>query len=837
MLRSCGEAQCDLKTVENARLGSELFKIELLAAKNGILVAIISLDNQFVVRTNAISENIWADDILSAWSPVYIHDIGHNMYAFKSENFNSYLSLDETTGKMISTEKVTDLEKFLVQVQNDDVLSLSTYNSEYAYLSTVEKGELFDFSTQFGAKQRFRFILVAPVVKNEDRARKKRSVVSDTLVNEEKLGGVSFMLAGNGQSFTEYTEYQRFEFESKGGSQYAFKQPTAGNYLTACDEDDCSAGVEDSVTDASRFYIKKTSRPTVFNIMSVKFPGKKLKMGADSLKFTESDTVLSNFKFYILKPKDALTVGLETVSGSFIRADKAENPLWTHPADSSGSFNFIDMGNGKFALQSEYYQTYLRCGKPELTTSNDVAVMEKWFITEERPGKMKFLCEHESFNVLADSGVVGDTVQLGNDPGGTYWGLPFMAKASLPKLEIGDESLESLYANRVNPCEPHGYCMDLINAFRCECHQGFTGELCHIDINECSSGPCLNGATCIDNESEWFCQCAPGFTGWHCNVDINECLSKPCLNGGTCHDKIGSYECICEIGFHGDHCQSDVDSCISDPCNNGATCRNLIGDVFTCSCVDGYEAELCDVNTDECYSQPCKNGGFCEDKIDSFTCECDPGWTGVDCSIDINECSSDPCKNNAICTNLFNDMFLCKCTKAWTGVTCQENIDECASQPCLNGATCNDHEKPKYTCDCLQGWYGTDCELPFGECASLPCENESTCIEPFVNYFQCLCPLGFTGVFCEIDQNECESNPCIENQSTCVDLINEWVCQCEDGFTGALCQININECSSQPCQHQFSVCEDKISEFDCDCPNGWRGLQRVFLKMSYFEIK
>jgi hypothetical protein len=39
-----------------------------------------------------------------------------------------------------------------------------------------------------------------------------------------------------------------------------------------------------------------------------------------------------------------------------------------------------------------------------------------------------------------------------------------------------------------------------------------------IDIDDCSTGPCLNGATCNDGIDGYTCTCAPGYTGYHCGI-------------------------------------------------------------------------------------------------------------------------------------------------------------------------------------------------------------------------------------------------------------------------------------------------------------------------------
>lgn len=41
------------------------------------------------------------------------------------------------------------------------------------------------------------------------------------------------------------------------------------------------------------------------------------------------------------------------------------------------------------------------------------------------------------------------------------------------------------------------------------------------DINECESSPCKHGATCIDLVNAYQCNCAPGFSGLNCEINID----------------------------------------------------------------------------------------------------------------------------------------------------------------------------------------------------------------------------------------------------------------------------------------------------------------------------
>ncbi|XP_062582879.1 uncharacterized protein LOC134244636 [Saccostrea cucullata] len=80
--------------------------------------------------------------------------------------------------------------------------------------------------------------------------------------------------------------------------------------------------------------------------------------------------------------------------------------------------------------------------------------------------------------------------------------------------------------------------------------------------SKCNPNPCKNGGTCEESNSyagtgtEYRCTCPEGFSGEMCEIDV--CNNNDCQNSGSCladKNNVRGYKCICFTGYKGDNCE------------------------------------------------------------------------------------------------------------------------------------------------------------------------------------------------------------------------------------------------------------------------------------------
>ncbi|XP_052807791.1 uncharacterized protein LOC128236745 isoform X3 [Mya arenaria] len=380
----------------------------------------------------------------------------------------------------------------------------------------------------------------------------------------------------------------------------------------------------------------------------------------------------------------------------------------------------------------------------------------------------------------------------------------------------------------------------------CVCENGWQGERCDFDVNECEShiSPCSDAyQTCVNIPGSFLCECLIGYKdsgSSHCE-DVDEC-TNPLLNGCgqnmLCSNTAGGYICACMEGF----VRSEKDCKDVDECNLGISgcqqmCENFPGR-FNCYCYYGYtlaeDRKSCLEVQNPCLQLSYLNcSHYCVVEERKAECKCNFGFyidEDLQTCKDINECDNETlneCQPKENCINVPGS-YNCKCTPGFKlshdGRQCDEcdqyhfgnNCEQTCS--CLHG-TCDKTQG----CNCSEGWAGDQCDIDLDEC-----DNEDLCPTNFecvntLGSFLCHCHSGFvrTEDRCD-DINECLDASLNTCEQACHNTGGEYECTCYKGY---MSNVTTGGCSDvDECQSGFHQCDQNCQNtqggYICTCKEG-----------------
>ncbi len=446
----------------------------------------------------------------------------------------------------------------------------------------------------------------------------------------------------------------------------------------------------------------------------------------------------------------------------------------------------------------------------------------------------------------------------------------FNQTTMLGKTDFGSGDHGSGLCHRTN-----GLCVNTNGSYKCSCKPGFEAgqsvTVCN-PIDECKNGgneQCRNGAKCLDKHLGFECLCADGWFGDFCDQDLNECdASKhpengttwinfepvftnwvwqpPCVQNtvegsskpATCQNTDGSFQCICPDGYIGSGKEGEG-VCSPDcrgKCGWEASFLLELNVAVTVQMSDqvtfsSFEKQICDEMKAKTGAIGCKVSTLSRRYLENAVQAKSSSKTvkaEVILTFDDSKYPSLEQAANATKAVVEGDNFGPDVIKALANTIHVFNVNLDGSVLLSSNWTC----APGFSGD------GINC-TDIDECAlrTDQCHEDAQCVNTLGGY-DCLCnkvnklgKLGFKSIsvipgrVCE-ELHECDlgTHNCHDN-ANCSNIHGDFTCTCKPGFEGDGVECtNVDECllGTDKCDPQ-AQCADTVGGYECTCNTGYRG--------------
>nr|CAD7199208.1 unnamed protein product [Timema douglasi] len=398
---------------------------------------------------------------------------------------------------------------------------------------------------------------------------------------------------------------------------------------------------------------------------------------------------------------------------------------------------------------------------------------------------------------------------------------------------------------------------------KCQCKEGYAGDLCEVAVDACAGDPCPSKKTCLPDATVggYTCACPEGLVGSACETDVTSCLDRMCYIprnpvsfSGKSYTQYSINKTVLrktmeELRKHARNLSGviitlfqivngvlqyrfelgsgeGVARVIGVPVSDGSWHEVLLereGNSARVT-VDGRHvahgsspgvSDMLNLQSDCLYLgsevRPHPTILGFEDVQQGFTgCMDDVRISGVSVPLHMSGTGS-----IAVLKRFANVEFGCDTGTVLTAP------GMCGSQPCLNGGTCKDLGGDSFRCECHTRFTGPTCSLDTDPCASSPCLHGGLCRQgPTLGSHACNCSPDLSGKRCEFGRY-CNSDPC-RNGGTCEEGDSGPACRCT-GYAGELCETDVDECETGGC-FNGATCVNEPGSFQCICPPNATGL-------------
>uniref|UniRef100_A0A673H2E2 Slit homolog 2 protein-like n=1 Tax=Sinocyclocheilus rhinocerous TaxID=307959 RepID=A0A673H2E2_9TELE len=440
----------------------------------------------------------------------------------------------------------------------------------------------------------------------------------------------------------------------------------------------------------------------------------------------------------------------------------------------------------------------------------------------------------------------GGTCHLKDGEENTHWCV-------CPDGFEGDECELNIDDCEDNDCENNSTCVDGINNYTCLCSPEYTGNPhkhkdSHARNALCSL--CSKSYLCM-----FRCVCPDGFEGDECELNIDDCEDNDCENNSTCVDGINNYTCLCSPEYTGNphkHKDSHARNALCSLCSVfdanvlleltcqmpqlSTICRYYphcslllsLSSVETINDGSFHVVEL--VAKDQSLSLSIDGGS---PKSINTASSPDPGPSpaplylgGIPQQSGLASLRQGSGRNGSSFHGCIRNLYINDQLQDLTQFLLQEGVvpgcQPCQRSVCAHGQ-CHATGQSSFSCECEAGWTGPLCDQQI----SSPCDGNK-CIhgscQPINSYsYSCRCHPGFAGVLCDEEEqlSPCQYIACKHGRCR-VSGLGKAYCECNSGYTGQSCDREM-ACRGErvrdhyQTQQGYAACQstEKVSRLVC----------------------